>query len=129
MERESKRVESGLTDVQHDDFVVLGEALNALVDYETRHIHSEILTGKIVRAVRQSSLAPWRFDDTWSRALVAWFRPVAIVGSLVVLLLAAYNVGRSEPVSYELSTAERVFGMHPVTLATAYDLDLASRPE
>ena len=46
-----------------------------------------------------------------------------------MILLAAYNFGRTYNESVELSTTEKVFGMHPVTLATAYDLELASKLE
>jgi len=111
---------------QEGDVLHLQGALRTLIDDETRHIHETVLTDKIVRAVRGTSIGSWGLEDVWSRALLDWFRPVAVIGTLVVLLLMAYNIGRSVPTPFELSTTERVFGMHPVTLATAYDLDLDS---
>ncbi len=114
------------SDGQKRDDLFFENALKSLIDVETRHIHATILTDKIVRAVRNNSAGSWGLEDAWSRTLLAWFRPVAIVGSLIVLLLLVYNIRRSEPTPFELSPTERVFGMHPVTLATAYDLDLDS---
>ena len=87
------------------------------------------MTGNIIRAVRGSASPAFRLEDVWIGALLAWFRPVAALGSLIVLLLVAYNLGRSQTTSLELSTTERIFGVHPVTLATAYDLDLAPASE
>lgn len=114
------------SDRQERDILPLQNALRSLIDHETSHIHTAILTNKIVHAVRNTSNGSWGLDDVWSRALLDWFRPVAVVGTLIVFLLMAYNIGKSEPTPFELSTTERVFGMHPVTLATAYDLDLDS---
>jgi hypothetical protein len=103
----------------------LQRELKGLVDFETSHIHSNVLTDKIVRAVRQSTVNGWSLEERLSGALMSWFRPVALVGTLLVLLLAGYNVTQSDD-SYQMSTTERVFGFHSVTLAAAYDLDLES---
>ena len=109
----------------HQADIQLQRELEGMVDFETSHIHSEVLTDKIVRAVRQSTVNGWSLEDRLSGALMSWFRPVAVVGTLLVLLLAGYNVTRSDD-SYQLSTTERVLGLHSVTLAAAYDLDLGS---
>ena len=102
----------------------LQDELGALVDLETGHIHQGVMTDRIVRAVRKSAASGWQLEDRWSGALLAWFRPVAVIGTLLVLLLAGYNSARHHDSSFDLSTTERVFGFHPVTLASAYDLDL-----
>ena len=112
--------------MEERDVLRLQGAFRSLIDDETKHIHATILTDKIIRAVRNTSPGSWALEDVWSRALLAWFRPVAVVGTLIVLLLIAHNLGGSEPTELHMSTTERVFGMHPVTLATAYDLDLDS---
>jgi len=114
---------------QDPDLSRLGTMLSSLVDHETRHIHSEILTQKIVRAVHHSKSASRRLEDVFTNALMTWFRPVAVVGTLLILLLASYNAGRAHDSTYDLSATERVFAIHPVTLAAAYDLDLAPRSE
>ena len=107
----------------------MSSLLTSLIDHETRHIHSGILTQKIVRAVAHSKTATRRLEDVFTGALVTWFRPLAIVGMLLVILLVSYNAGHADTTSYDRSTTERVFAIHPVTLAAAYDLDLAPRSE
>ncbi len=97
--------------------------LSALVDFETSHIHADVMTNKIVRAIRRSHGNTWNIEDVWSGALLSWFRPVALIGTFLVLLLAAYNISYADE-TQDMSTTERLFGMHPVTLAVAYDLDM-----
>lgn len=124
--RQQHRADPRLLD---PDQMVWQNALTELVNHESKHIHALVLTDKIVRAVRDSSSTPLRIEDIWSATLLAWFRPIAAIGMLIVFLLAAYNIGRADPVPYQLSATERVLGMHPVTLATVYDLDLAAASE
>jgi hypothetical protein len=109
----------------HEEDLALQRELEGLVDFETNHIHTRVMTDKIVRAVRQSQNSGWMLEERWSGSLMTWFRPIALVGTLLVLILASYNVSRSDT-SYEMTTTERVFGIHSVTLAAAYDLDLGS---
>jgi len=56
-------------------------------------------------------------------ALMRVFRPVALVGLLVILLLSGYNLTRSGSYEAGQTTTEAVLGLPPVALATAYELD------
>jgi anti-sigma factor RsiW len=64
------------------------------------------------------------FADELALWLGQVFRPVAIAGALVVVLLAGYNVRLSQSFATESSTAEAMLGLPPVSTASVYDLDV-----
>lgn len=67
-------------------------------------------------------------DEEFFGLLLRLFRPVAVAGLLLILGFATYNVTYSNDYEAEASTTEAVLGLPPVTLATAYDLDLSTTP-
>jgi anti-sigma factor RsiW len=60
-------------------------------------------------------------------SLLRLFRPVALAGMLLILIIAAYNVTLSSGYEAEASTTEAIFALPPVTIATAYDTELLSQ--
>ncbi len=101
-------------------------SLQGMVASESESVQHSLITNNILRAVRTTRAGVIGIDELWSRALVTWFRPVIIAGILLVFLLAAYNVRQTSSESLELTTTERVLGLHPVTVASAFDLELES---
>lgn len=112
--------------IQNPEWGRLQESLQDMVAIESQHVQQELLTNSILRAVRSTKAGVKGIDELWSRALLTWFRPVMIAGILLIFLLAAYNVRQTRSDSVNLTTTERVLGLHPVTVASAYDLDLES---
>ena len=85
------------------------------------------------RLMRRMAPTPQRLaadapDEELFGSLLRLFRPIAVTGLLIVLGFAAYNVTLSGEYEAEASTTEAVLGLPPVTLATAYDLDLSTTP-
>ncbi len=107
----------------------LQDSLRGMVAGESEHVRHSMLTDNILRAVRPNSGRMRSFDELWSGALVSWFRPVVVAGLLLILLLAAYNARQTSSETADLTTTERVLGLHPVTVASAYDLELDSISE
>ena len=114
----------GLNSEHTSDFSGLDEALQAMVLGECERFDSPELTNQIMRAVRRSAIRGWRFEDLWAGFHVSWFRPVMVGCMVLALVLLAYNAGRTHSGFEQLTTTERVLGLHPVTVATAFDLDL-----
>ena len=104
----------------------LQASLQEMVADESEHVRHEFLTDNILRAVRTSSVSRSWIDETWPGLMRSWVRPLVVVGMLMVFLLAAYNARQVSSDLGDRSATERVFGLHPVTVAAAYDLDLES---
>ncbi len=104
----------------------LQDSLRTMVAGESRLVRQGHLTDQIIRAVRPSESRIANFDDLWSGFLVSWFRPVMVVGMLLIVLLAVYNASREHPGVVERTTTERVLGLHSVSVVSLYDSDLAS---
>jgi hypothetical protein len=104
----------------------LQESLRDMVSSESEHVEHALITNNILRAVRKAPAGMPSLDDLWERALVSWFRPVVVAAVLLILLLAAYNVRQTSSDALELTTTERILGLHPVTVASAYDVELES---
>ena len=107
--------------MQDSEWVLLQDSLRKMVAGESEHVHHSVLTDNILRAVRPKTGGMRSFDELWSGTLLAWFRPVVVAGILLIFLLAAYNAQKTSPVMAELTTTQRVLGLHPVTVASAYD--------
>ncbi len=83
------------------------------------------------RLMRRLAPAPQRLaaptpDEEFFGLLWGLFRPVAVVGLLLIFGFATYNVTLSGDYEAQASTTEAVLGLPPVTLATAYELDLST---
>ncbi len=104
----------------------LHESLRAMVADESEHVREEFLTDNILRAVRVSSNQRSWFDELWTDVIRSQLRPLVVAGILLVFLLAAYNAQQVSSDLVDRSITERVFGLHPFTVASAYDLDLES---
>ena len=61
-------------------------------------------------------------DEELFGALLWLFRPVAVAGMMLILMLAAYNVIQAYDSEVPASTTEAVLGLPPVSLATAYEV-------
>ncbi len=97
-----------------------------MVDGENEDVIPAILTERIIRAVRRRRSPSWRFEDLWSGIRMVWFRPAFLLGMALVLILAFFNARQSHFDESERSATEVVLGLHPVTLAAAYDDEIAS---
>ena len=112
--------------IRDPDWQLLQESLRDMVSSESERVPHTMITNNILRAVRTTPSSMTALDELWSRALVSWFRPVVVAAVLLILLLAAYNVRQTSSESVGLTTTERVLGLHPVTVASAYDYELES---
>ena len=115
--------------MRNPEWIQLQDSLRDMVAGESENVRHPHLTDNILRAVRPSTERMRSFDELWSGALVSWFRPVVVAGLLLIVLLAAYNARQTSPEIAGLTTTERVLGLHPVTVASAYDLELNSISE
>ena len=77
---------------------------------------------RVMRAVKAAGQRGSVVEDFLERELLSWFRPVVAAGLLIILALAAYNVEMSKQNDYDQTATEMVLGLHPVTVATAYDI-------
>lgn len=111
---------------QVPEWTPLQESLQAMVADESEHVRHQFLTDNILRAVRTSSENRSWLDELWPGLVRSWLRPVVVVGVLLIFLLAAYNATLVSSDLVDRSTTERVFGLYPVTVASAYDIDLES---
>mgnify|MGYP006919629298 CR=1 FL=1 len=101
--------------------------LRHLVETERHETMMSMPTERVMRALRRPK--SWNSEEMWLTELVSWFRPVFVAGLFVVLALAFYNVRLlSEENEYQQSAAEMVFGLPPVTVASAYDINLEYHP-
>lgn len=115
--------------MRNPEWIQLQDSLRDMVAGESEHVRHPRLTDNILRAVRPGAERMRNFDELWSGALVSWFRPVVVAGLLLIVLLAAYNARQTSSEIAGLTTTERVLGLHPVTIASAYDLELNSISE
>jgi len=82
---------------------------------------------RVMRALKRVVQA--RREDLWISELISWFRPVFVAGLLVVVALAFYNVNLlSDDNEYYQSATEMMLGLPPVTVASAYDINLEDHP-
>lgn len=76
------------------------------------------------RVLQRLSNPPASYADELALWLGQVFRPVALAGLVMVLILAGYNLRLSQSFATEASTAEAVLGLPPVSAASVYDLDV-----
>lgn len=97
-------------------------ALRRMVQSERSASMMSMPTERVMRAVKASSSRKRR-EAYLERELISWSRPVVAAGLLVILALAFYNIDMSRENDYVQTPAERVLGLQPVTVVTAYDLE------
>ena len=100
----------------------LSDEMQRLVDREREQTMLSMPTERVMRAISRSR--SWRREHVLSSELINWFRPVALVGSMAVILMMLYNLQISSTLDYDQSAAEAVFGLPPVTVASAYHLSI-----
>lgn len=81
---------------------------------------------RVMRAVKAARKRGSVVEDFLERELLSWFRPVVAAGLVVILALAAYNFEMSKQNDYDQTATEMVLGLHPVTVATAFDINFDS---
>ncbi len=97
------------------------DSIRSLIESERNASMMSMPTERIVRAVRRSTGRSWSNGDSLSVELMSWFRPVFVAGMLLIFAMAAYNFRMSRTNEFAQSTTEMVLGLHPVTVAAAYD--------
>jgi len=97
-------------------------ALRRMVHSERSAYMMSMPAERVMRAVKAASSRKRR-DAYLERQLISWFRPVMAAGLLVILMLAFYNFDLSRENDVHQTPAEMVLGLHPVTVAAAYDLE------
>lgn len=97
-------------------------ALRRMVQSERSASMMSMPTERVMRAVKAASSRKRR-EAYLERELISWFRPVFAAGLLVILALAFYNIDSSRENDYVQTPTERVLGLQPVTVVTAYDLE------
>lgn len=101
--------------------------LRHLVETERNETMKSMPAERVMRALRTSQR--WKTEEIWLAELFSWFRPVFVAGLFVVIALAFYNLQLlSSENEFEQSAAEMVFGLPPVTMASAYDIHLDDHP-
>lgn len=104
-----------------EDLHALRGLLQTTVHASSERILQPFFTDRLMRRLDPARLrrSP---DEEFFGALLWLFRPVAVAGMLLILVLAAYNVMRANDYEVPPSTTEAVFGLPPVSLATAYEV-------
>ena len=96
-------------------------SLRRMVETERQSSMMSMPTERVMRAVR--SAVSMRKESFLERELISWFRPVVALGMVVILALVVYNFDMSRQNDQAQTTTEMVFGLHPVTVAAAYDIE------
>lgn len=99
-------------------------SLDTTVSQAADRLDSSFLTDNIMRAVRNQAAKG-------SRVLVSefvnWIRfiakPVVAACVVLILMLATYNYMSADQFEEEVSTAEAMLGLPPVTIASAYSVN------
>ncbi len=97
-------------------------ALRRMVQSERSASMMSMPTERVMRAVK-AAYSSKRRQAFLERELVSWFRPVVGAGLVVILALAFYNFDQSRENDHHQTPTEMVLGLHPVTVAAAYDLE------
>lgn len=101
--------------------------LRHLVETERNETMMSMPADRVMRALRRPQ--SWNTEEVWLAELFSWFRPVFVAGLFVVIALTLYNLQLlSDENDHQQSAAEMVFGLPPVTVASAYDINLDDHP-
>jgi hypothetical protein len=96
-------------------------SLRLMVENERQASMMSMPTERVMRAVRAANSL--RKESFLERELISWFRPVMALGVVIILALVVYNVDLSRQNDHFQTPTEMVFGLHPVTVAAAYDIE------
>ncbi len=96
-------------------------SLRRMVEVERSASMMSMPTERVMRAVRAAA-SPYK-ESFLERELISWFRPVMALGMIIILALAVYNFDLSRQNDHDQTTTEMVLGLHPVTVAAAYDIE------
>ena len=98
--------------------------LRSLVTTERDEAMMSMPTDRVMRALKRAST--WKKEEVWFNDLFSWFRPVFAAGVFVIIVLAVYNVrlATSSGGDFEQTATEKVLGLPPITVASAYDFTL-----
>ncbi len=100
---------------------VLQEAVHASSEQALKPFFADRLMRRLAPATQRLAVAGP--DEVLFGSLLRLFRPVAVVGVLIILGFASYNVTLSSSYDAQPTTTEAVLGLQPVTLTTAYNYD------
>lgn len=108
-------------DAEHELPQEVVSSLRRMVNVERERSMMSMPTERVMRAVRAS--ASTYKESFIERELASWFRPVMALGMVIILALAVYNFDLSRQNDHIQTTTEMVLGLHPVTVAAAYDIE------
>lgn len=108
-------------DAEHELPQEVVSSLRRMVNVERERSMMSMPTERVMRAVRAS--ASMYKESFIERELASWFRPVMALGMVIILALAVYNFDLSRQNDHIQTTTEMVLGLHPVTVAAAYDIE------
>jgi len=108
---------------EYERLSTMRDILRVSVEEDARNALQPFFTERLLRKLKPTGST---MESDFLASLSALFRPVIAAGLVIIVALLAYNV---MTVSYEAdqSATEVALGLPPVTLATAYDLDLGTR--
>lgn len=108
---------------RHAFLVSTMTSLNAAVSGSADRLDSSFLTDNIMRAVRNQAV---KSSKIVVNEFVNWigfvFKPVVTACVILIMVLATYNYISADQLDEEVSTAEAMLGLPPVTIASAYDV-------
>ncbi len=102
------------------------QSLRKMVDAERQSSMMSMPEERVMRAVRAASRRHVDGTEVIERELISWFRPVVVAGLVVIMALAFYNFDLARNNDHHQTATEMVLGLHPVTVASAYDLNFDS---
>ena len=106
----------------------LQNLLQTTVTTSSKHALRPFFTDRVMRRLVRTETATTRPEEELFSSLLRLFRPVALAGLVMILGLITYNMTRSDIYDAQPSPTEAMLGLHPSTLATAYNLDLETIP-
>lgn len=108
---------------QYQELKHIRETLRAGIEATRPAAVRPFLADRVMRRIQASPSRPPAWEDLLAPLLVRVFRPFATLALFLILALALYNVTSRDDSVFQ-SPTEAVFGLPPVTFATAYELDL-----
>lgn len=97
--------------------------LQDAVDHTAGQALDPFFTDRLMKQLTPEVKSAGSLEDDLVKMLSMLFRPVAIAGLFLAIVLAAYNVNLSSSYTSDTSTAESILAMPPVTLMSVYDMD------
>ena len=113
-----------------DEVKALRSVLQTTVRASSEQALKPFFADRLMRRLAPATqrLAATAPDEEFFGSLLRLFRPVAVAGLLLILGFATYNVTLSDAYDAQPTPTEAMLGLRPVTLTTAYNLDLETIP-